>query len=481
MKARYDFVPAQPIQIEVFEPGQNGQDQERARAVQRAHQRASGRHAPGRLLRSRDRRDGTGRGAVQLGQRAVARARARLRDPALEEPRPALVHRRPLRVRDDRAPPRVAARDGSRALRRAHARPHPGLGEHEPRLHARRERRGHHRRVLRGVADDGLHRRAVRHAEGRQGAPALGPEPDDRGRDPERVRRERGRVRQALPRVAAQTARSLQGPVHPRHADDEDARSGEGRRPEEPERRQRARRSHDRVRARRGRAERASDARPSAQGRPEELPRALPRLPLREGPGRRRSSRSPRFKPPAATATSFARSSRCSPRRRRTRTSTRSSSRRPTASTRRRSSRSAACSTSRRTTTARPTSSTSCASTRCSISTTRRCGAGCSSASSTTRSGTKRRRVGEGAVFVAVYDEHVHTNYGKALAAHGEHDRAVVRVRERAPLRAERRRRGDRARPRGRRRSSRSRRTPRRRRTWTKPSASTRTTPRSRT
>lgn len=35
------------------------------------------------------------------------------------------------------------------------------------------------------------------------------------------------------------------------------------------------------------------------------------------------------------------------------------------------------------------------------------------------------KKVGEGAMFVAIYDEHVHTNYGKALAATGLHERAV--------------------------------------------------------
>ena len=35
------------------------------------------------------------------------------------------------------------------------------------------------------------------------------------------------------------------------------------------------------------------------------------------------------------------------------------------------------------------------------------------------------RKVGEGAMFVAIYDEHVHTNYGRALAALGDHERAV--------------------------------------------------------
>ncbi len=35
------------------------------------------------------------------------------------------------------------------------------------------------------------------------------------------------------------------------------------------------------------------------------------------------------------------------------------------------------------------------------------------------------KKVGEGAIFVAVYDEHVHINYGRALAATGDHDRAI--------------------------------------------------------
>ena len=35
------------------------------------------------------------------------------------------------------------------------------------------------------------------------------------------------------------------------------------------------------------------------------------------------------------------------------------------------------------------------------------------------------KKIGESALFVAIYDEHVHTNYGRALAALGEHDRAV--------------------------------------------------------
>jgi len=35
------------------------------------------------------------------------------------------------------------------------------------------------------------------------------------------------------------------------------------------------------------------------------------------------------------------------------------------------------------------------------------------------------RKVGEGAMFVAIYDEHVHMDYARALAALGDHDRAV--------------------------------------------------------
>ncbi len=35
------------------------------------------------------------------------------------------------------------------------------------------------------------------------------------------------------------------------------------------------------------------------------------------------------------------------------------------------------------------------------------------------------KKVGEGAMFVAIYDEHVHINYGRALAATGDHTRAI--------------------------------------------------------
>jgi tetratricopeptide (TPR) repeat protein len=38
------------------------------------------------------------------------------------------------------------------------------------------------------------------------------------------------------------------------------------------------------------------------------------------------------------------------------------------------------------------------------------------------------RKIGEGAMFVAIYDHHVHTNYARALAALGDHNRAVFEL-----------------------------------------------------
>ena len=112
MKARYMFAP---------DSARRGRDVPRPRAVQRPHERAAEHRHRGRVLRPRRRGDEPEERAVQLGQRALARARARLRDPALEEPRAALVHRGALRVRDDDPPPRVAARARPRALPRAQA------------------------------------------------------------------------------------------------------------------------------------------------------------------------------------------------------------------------------------------------------------------------------------------------------------------------------------------------------------------------
>ena len=44
MKARYDFVPQSPVQVELYS---------HARAVQRAHERAAEHRHPGRVLRAR--------------------------------------------------------------------------------------------------------------------------------------------------------------------------------------------------------------------------------------------------------------------------------------------------------------------------------------------------------------------------------------------------------------------------------------------
>ena len=81
-----------------------------SRAVQRAHQRAPQHRHSRRLLRAGGRRDEPQERALQLGQRRVARARPRLRDPAVEEPRAALVHRGAQRIRDDCPASGVATR-----------------------------------------------------------------------------------------------------------------------------------------------------------------------------------------------------------------------------------------------------------------------------------------------------------------------------------------------------------------------------------
>ena len=84
MVKRYGFTPTDARFIELYA------DQAE---LQRPHERAAEHRHPGRLLRQDAGRDEPARRAVQLGQRALARARARVRHPALEEPRAALVHR----------------------------------------------------------------------------------------------------------------------------------------------------------------------------------------------------------------------------------------------------------------------------------------------------------------------------------------------------------------------------------------------------
>ena len=106
MKMHYMFAPA---------GARRRRDVLRPRALQRAHERAPERRHRGGLLRPRRRGHEPEERAVQLGQRSLARARARVRDPALEVPRAALVHRGPVRVRDDDPPARMAARARSRS------------------------------------------------------------------------------------------------------------------------------------------------------------------------------------------------------------------------------------------------------------------------------------------------------------------------------------------------------------------------------
>ena len=124
--------------------------------------------------------------AVQLGERGVGtRARARVRHPALEEPRcrAGLLEGLSEYETIARRPEwQAGARSGS--LRRAHREPPPRRRGHEPRLHARHRRGGHDGRLLRGEPDARLHRRAVRHAKGGGRAEALGPRGEDAGGDP---------------------------------------------------------------------------------------------------------------------------------------------------------------------------------------------------------------------------------------------------------------------------------------------------------
>ena len=125
-------------------------------ALQRAHQRPAQRRHPGRLLRADAGRALARRRALQLGQRALARARARLRHPDVQEPRAALVHRGPERVRDHHPPPGVAARGGPGALRRLQGRARAGGGGLQPRLHPRRQRGRRDHGLLRGQPDRGF-------------------------------------------------------------------------------------------------------------------------------------------------------------------------------------------------------------------------------------------------------------------------------------------------------------------------------------
>ena len=168
MKARYNFVPKVPVQVE------------RAvcvgrRAIQRSHLGPTEYRHSGRVFRRNDRRHQPEGGALQLGQRRVARARARICNSALEEPCPALVHGGPLRIRDDRASSGMGARAGSGALSSDHSEQAAGRGRHEPRVHARDRRGRRDDRVLRREPDAHLDGRALRHERRRQSARALGP------------------------------------------------------------------------------------------------------------------------------------------------------------------------------------------------------------------------------------------------------------------------------------------------------------------
>ena len=83
-----------------------------------AHRRAARHRRARRVLRPGDHGDVAGERRHQLGHGAVARARPRVRDPAVELARAALVHRGAQRVRDADRAARLAARERRRPLRR---------------------------------------------------------------------------------------------------------------------------------------------------------------------------------------------------------------------------------------------------------------------------------------------------------------------------------------------------------------------------
>ena len=160
------------------------------RPLQRAHERPAQHRHPGRVLRARRRGDEPRERAVQLGERPLARAGARVRHPAVEEPRPALVHRGPQRVRDDDPPPGVAARARPGALLGTEEEPAAERCRHEPRLHPRRGRPRRDRRLLRGQPDDRLHGGAVRLRQDLAGARAVGRGQAHAGRPARGLRRD---------------------------------------------------------------------------------------------------------------------------------------------------------------------------------------------------------------------------------------------------------------------------------------------------
>ena len=158
------------------------------------------------------------RRALQLGQRPVARARPRVRHPALEEPRAALVHRGAQRVRDDRAPARVAARGGPLALCVSRGRQDPAHRQVQPGVHPRRRPARRHDGVLRGEPDPALPRELVRYAEDRRDAQAMGRGQANRRRRPSRARDHHHRARPSRRRLAPIAPRALRHAVRPRYA-----------------------------------------------------------------------------------------------------------------------------------------------------------------------------------------------------------------------------------------------------------------------
>ena len=231
MKKRYGFTPQLT--------GAGGAVRQ-PRAVQRAHERLAQHRHPGSVLRARGGGDGAGERAVQLGQRGVARAGARLCYPTVQVSRAALVHRGAQRVRDDRAAAGVATRARSRAVPGDQERQAARRRRHEPRLHPRLRRQRRDGGVLRGQPDDGLHGGDVRHAEGGGGAESLGAGADDGAGDPEGIRSVAGGLRRALQDVAAGQAVALQRAVPLRRSTAEGGRrQGQGDAP--AERRRRAR------------------------------------------------------------------------------------------------------------------------------------------------------------------------------------------------------------------------------------------------
>ena len=198
MVKRYGFTPKTPVTLELYAD----KTDYAVRTVGPArHRRAR------RVLRPGDHRDVAGDRRHQLGHGAVARARPRVRDPAVELARAAVVHRGPQRVRDADRAARLAPRERRRPLRRGREQHAAVDRQPQLRVHAARHerRRG---RVLPVGGHDRVPRADLRLPEDRRGAEALRQgQGDARGAQGDHRQDDRA-ARRRLPQVPRHPARA---------------------------------------------------------------------------------------------------------------------------------------------------------------------------------------------------------------------------------------------------------------------------------